>query len=259
MWTFKKQVKQIKQAVKGPPTVTEIQEHITLLVNNLLEEVGITVSKDMNTTDRARRIEALGFRSHQSVVELRTLTKDKAEANKIKEVVQYYSTTYPMYKYITKALLQRVCQKYDLVVGQASLFLADIPESNLINIENFKIRMCDTTLRNSDDYFTGHNHMVNYNDTKLVSYTEASEAIEQQSSHISSSYSRYQQADLYVAATENMFNLKDSRVVNREIVRNPTDPIVLYPVQRNSVDGYLIITAWGPEASDPEVINETQN
>ena len=33
------------------------------------------------------------------------------------------------------------------------------------------------------------------------------------------------------------------------------DPIVLYP----ALDGYLIVTAWGDEASDPEVINERQN
>lgn len=33
------------------------------------------------------------------------------------------------------------------------------------------------------------------------------------------------------------------------------DPVVLYPVR----EGYLIVTAWGDEASDPDVVNEVNN
>jgi len=33
------------------------------------------------------------------------------------------------------------------------------------------------------------------------------------------------------------------------------DPVVLYPVEK----GYIIVTAWGDEASDPLVANEQMN
>jgi len=54
-------------------------------------------------------------------------------------------------------------------------------------------------------------------------------------------------------APENQFYITHGmRKVGREII---DDPIVLLPVS----EGYIVVTAWGDEASDPIVVNESNN
>jgi hypothetical protein len=61
---------------------------------------------------------------------------------------------------------------------------------------------------------------------------------------------------LYIAAPRSMFYSNVSQVSGSHELRNmPRDPVVLCPVD----GGYLIIAAWGQEASDENVVNEKNN
>ena len=68
-------------------------------------------------------------------------------------------------------------------------------------------------------------------------------------------YCRYRNAELLICAP-----IKDmkvdawERISNYQIVPVP-DPVVLKEVK----GGFLIVTAWGDEASDPNVVNEINN
>ena len=44
------------------------------------------------------------------------------------------------------------------------------------------------------------------------------------------------------------------KIEGHKIVEAP-DPIVLHEIE----NGYIIVTAWGPEASDPDVVNPLSN
>lgn len=68
--------------------------------------------------------------------------------------------------------------------------------------------------------------------------------------------------ELYIAAPAEDMNLEGKTVVDYEIVDAPQidDPVVFYPVSHGeNIVGGLIITAWGDEASDPLVQNESLN
>ena len=50
------------------------------------------------------------------------------------------------------------------------------------------------------------------------------------------------------------YTLKD-RIFTKEV----PDPVVLAPINFNNTNLYCIVTAWGDEASDPLVVNESNN
>jgi hypothetical protein len=60
-----------------------------------------------------------------------------------------------------------------------------------------------------------------------------------------------------IAAPQKDFKISDRQEVkNHKIVDKPVpDPVILAPV----VGGFLIVTAWGDEASDPLIVNEINN
>ena len=58
-----------------------------------------------------------------------------------------------------------------------------------------------------------------------------------------------------ICAPADHFDLENYSVRGTEVVANVKDPVVLYKVS----GGYRIVTAWGPEASDPEILNPLNN
>ena len=58
-----------------------------------------------------------------------------------------------------------------------------------------------------------------------------------------------------IAAQEEDFDTRGMYVKGHKLEMSIPDPIVLQPVK----GGYLIVTAWGDEASDAAVVNEIKN
>jgi len=160
--------------------------------------------------------------------------------------VFYYRKNYPFNKFITVAQVRGICFKYNLVCGNVNLFKGFVPEKNLIEIENFKgVKDKDIDKIRSVGIFQNYIGKIHY-DNGL-------------------------QADMYTSLykKEGLGNIlqicapiKDMETKGMEITGgfkltkiSPPDPIVLKPVK----GGYLIITAWGSEASDPDVVNPINN
>ena len=57
---------------------------------------------------------------------------------------------------------------------------------------------------------------------------------------------------LEIAASVKDFNLTDTEIKDFKVNENIVvpDPIVLHPVMYNDIKYYLVVTAWGDEASD---------
>jgi len=66
-----------------------------------------------------------------------------------------------------------------------------------------------------------------------------------------------EQPKFRICAPKSDFNTMGYEV--REGYKLVYDPIVLQPVEYNGIKGNLIITAWGDEASDEIVVNQTMN
>lgn len=70
----------------------------------------------------------------------------------------------------------------------------------------------------------------------------------------------YSAAPLEIAAPRKDFNMTDMEVRDFKIQKiEIPDPVVLCPVLHKGTKHYLIVTAWGPEASDDLVVNQKMN
>jgi hypothetical protein len=63
-----------------------------------------------------------------------------------------------------------------------------------------------------------------------------------------------------IVAPQKDFDMRYHTVSDNKLVRKPVpDPVVLQPVMYDKEEYYLIVTAWGDEASDELVVNEKMN
>lgn len=133
---------------------------------------------------------------------------------------QGYALRYPNYKFISDEALQRVTRKYGLLIEDTDQFIGTIPDVNVAEMARFMEQV-----RIADDDQVADDFSANY----------------------------------FIAAPPDQFKPKlranafDSEAAfPRWLIE---DPIVLKPVK----DGFLIVTVWGDEASDPDVVNERNN
>jgi hypothetical protein len=162
----------------------------------------------------------LGFNSEKNISEYKQEVKKIEDSKKIKSTIEYYSFKYPFNKFINEDSVIRICQKYGLLLTDVNRFIGSIPETNQKEIINFKVDKIDLT----------------YSYSKDSEYTSGT--------------------GLFIIATRDQLNMKSARVQGHKLVDIvKEDPIVLQPVK----EGYLIVSAWGVEASDKEVQNPRFN
>lgn len=220
---------------------------------NLLKEGRELASKDV--LKEASLLESLGF-SNVKVVKDNHSRRDRLERLKmLTKYIDTYMMRYPKYKFIDHETVNEICNKYNLVLGTVGLYTGTVPHKNLMDIAAFDKDKVDKKDRSYG--VLGTNHEMDYD-----TYTRYS------TSQRSRSYAGFGLDDLRPMRLNenNQFMIcapvtdMDTRNVHLEgtvLVENVVypDPIVLFPVQK----GYLIITAWGPEASDESIVNEKMN
>jgi len=166
------------------------------------------------------KLMSLGFNSEKNIKEHKEELQKIEESKKTKQTIEYYSFKYPFNKFINEDSVIKICQKYGLLLTNVDRFIGGIPEKNQKEIINFKVDKIDFP----------------------HSYSKESEYINGTS--------------LLVIATKDQLNMKDARVQGHKLVDIvKEDPIILQPIK----NGYLIVSAWGIEATDSEVQNPRFN
>jgi hypothetical protein len=247
---------------------------------SLLKELEV---KDLN---KGKRLAACGFgKTREAVVAIETENK-LATTKEIAELVLYYQTNYPNNKFITEEQVKTICEKYDLVCGDTTMYKGFVPENKLSLIEKFKLQKKDIPyavildswhgdeivgyLKESDivsDY--GHRCITNENTFYIVAgdklgYDEIKNP--ERFRNLGKGLATYENNRYLKAASAKSIKikicapLKDMEVPQgKEVkgykIQNIPDPVVLHPVH----GGYLIICAWGDEASDELVVNQKMN
>jgi hypothetical protein len=92
-------------------------------------------------------------------------------------------------------------------------------------------------------------------------YTDENDPILIRENHVGYPwYTSYNKCPLEIAAPLKDFDMKNMEVKNYKVseIEIP-DPVVLKPVLFNKQKFYLIVTAWGEEASDELVVNHKFN
>ena len=193
---------------------------------------------------REKALKDLGFVNSVPAEKLKSLLSENRlklsnykEQSRITNAIIYFTRKYPQYKFITKERIIELCEKYNLYFGNALLFVGNIPEKNIQEMINFKIAAKDRA------------YLTSTSSTRTVSAKDP---------HANNPH------PFEIAAPIKEFNRSQVSTFGRyldipDITKPAEDPIVFCPVMFEDEKFYLIVTAWGEEASDPDVVNETFN
>lgn len=186
--------------------------------------------KDCNFSDEERqRLTALTNLGFNQTKEVKHLLATKNMEGK-RAALEYYRQEYPLNRFIDSKTVKAICEKYALVLAAAARYTADIPVKNQREIVNFKVKRKDISKDHDPRYPTIY---LIYDDLENNEKVAAN--------------------GLMIMAPENKIDMQGYTLMGRVVVKD--DPIVLQPVRF----GYLIVSSWGLEASDPAVTNAINN
>lgn len=247
---------------KTDELIKEIHESFYTEVDKLLASAKISHSlenKNEHLTDRSLRLKKLGFintkevlDAEESVIKTNKLAEENKQNNILIEVINYFSFKYPCYKFITKESVKRLCAKYNLIYGEVDRYKGTVPDKNLRHIEDFKISKEDDCYyeRTINLYFPTLDTMDSREERNRY-YVEARPF---------DAWTHTGKCKLEIVAPEKDFDMTGYEIINHQISKIPVpDPIVLYPVCFKNNKYYLIVTAWGIEANDEDVVNPINN
>jgi hypothetical protein len=252
--------------------VAEIHENFFTEVDRLLEEANIMHSTETDKQDqieKANRLKAFGFNQTKDVVEsdaemkrIAQLKNENESKASLIRAINYFSIKYPQYKFITEDSVKKICQKYGLIYGEVGRYKGIVPDKNLEHIEKFVVNEeddCYFRIRNS--IYGSSNPTSKYLSKKDYVLRAKADA-EMYQNHMMSVgvFFEYGLAPLEIAAPLKDFDTKNMTVKDFELSKiQVPDPVVLKPVIFEDKKHYLIVTAWGDEASDELVVNEKMN
>jgi hypothetical protein len=236
-----------------PAIVDEIHNEFYTAGENILNEA-TSLLKELEQKDLAKgeRLASLGFsKTREAVVAIESKNKI-ANTKEIADLVVYYQHNYPNNKFITEKQVEQICKKYSLVFGEISMYKGFVPENKLKLIEDFKVNSNDIgvvkAFYSSDPYVSCFFDLKNVSKWRINDFNNGEPIIHD---------NWYYKKDIklkIVAPLKDMEIPKGQELVGYKI-QNIPDPVVLQPVN----GGYLIVCAWGDEASDEIVVNQTMN
>jgi hypothetical protein len=263
--------------------VEEIHQSFNTEVDKILDFCKVRKSEDsehQSLLDKVARLEKLGFTNttevqsaQAEITRLATVKKENEDKQELLDAVEYFMGKYP-YKFITESGVRKICDKYGLLYAPISKYIGTVPDKNLAEIENFKIDTEDEAYCNIDvkyeyiprDSAGGIFLGRHYREIKSVVFgpnikgntLDISQRMMAEIDHI-----RPGESALVIAAPIKDFEIKENEnIVKGKIVSSKTvvkDPVVLRPVIYKNVAYFLVVTAWGLEASDELVANEKMN
>lgn len=263
---------------KGKSTeelIEEIHESFYTEVDKLLAEANVSNSLEtdkQSLIDKCQRLRALGFTQTPEIVEaekeierLKALKKENEAKSDLIKAINYFSFKYPNYKFIAEDSVKKICQKYGLIYGPITLFRGVVPDKNLKHIEDFKVDEydeCYAVMRNNR--FTRGSYIAEYISKPKPIIRAAKDTLARIEDYVY--WNPYRNSDtivqspLEIAAPSKDFDTENMVVSNFQLAKlEIPDPVVLKPVIYNQNKYYLIVTAWGLEASDELVVNQKMN
>lgn len=243
--------------------IEEIHNSFYTEVDRLLADSKVKLSlksEKQALLDKVERLKKLGFTATKEAQEaepeieriIRNLIKNNVN-DAIAKAIQYFQQKYPQYKFITEDSVKLLCDKYNLVYGSIDKYIGSVPDKNIEQMENFKIHPEDEAWRKGPLWGSGAGGYISAPEpeeqssrTRLLVYDAANVTFK---------------ATLEICAPLSDFDQKKMELKGRQLVDKieVPDPVVLQPVMYNGVKHYLIVTAWGDEATDEAVVNEKMN
>lgn len=277
---FKKsqpKTEQVAVAGKYPDIVHEIHNEFLSASDKILEEANrILCEAKIKSTDKGKRLAAIGFSKTPEASEAINAENTIVKTKEIADVVEHFKINYPLNKFITEEQVKAICKKYGLVCAPTTMYKGFVPEKNLTAIERFKIKKEDAGLNTSNGLFFANAEIRQFGGYyHIFKITEKSNHIYSFQSENGVDFYSSDRKDIFGLSSigDQRFSIEPTALLIcaplRDMEIPPThskgdykiervyipDPVVLHPVK----NGYLIVTAWGDEASDENVVNEKMN
>lgn len=268
-----------KMKANYPEIITQIHKEFEESGDELLKQAEALLDTLPHiNSEKTKRLQSLGFKNVPEVKQA-IETEQKIVSTKIvADLIKYYQRHYPFNKFITDNEVTKICSKYDLVCGEIGLFKGFVPETKLKDIENFKLRKEDSGILYGDHFLQNAKVVLNKHSAQYFHIIKDNEEF----THERCAFQSNDGIRFYATDSNNIFGLRGvdtpschihinsgfmicapmkdmdltgMEVKNYRVVKHIPDPVVLKRVN----GGYLIVTAWGDEASDEIVVNSISN
>lgn len=242
--------------------VAEIHETFYTEVDRLLEEAKKLESTETNLQDelkKAERLKKLGFNRAKIVSKatkeerrIQEIEEENKEKVLLGEIIMYFSNKYPLYRFITQDSVIQICDKYGLIFGPVSKYTGDVPDKNLEIMEKFEIKKEDKLYTCFNEY---------YDQIEEISYENYRKEQNSEGDNYEDYIYDFEEAPLEIVAPSKDFDHQGMELHGLHLTPKieVKDPIVIQPVFHKERKGYLIVTAWGEEAGDENVVNPLSN
>lgn len=250
-----------------PKVVQEIHKEFMTAGDKLLENANKILSElKYPHEEKAKRLNELGFYATPQVVENSIIEGKKRFQKNIAEAVSYFKVKYPDYKFITGEIAKQICEKYKLVLGDTHDYNGFVPDKNIEQIELFYQKHPEDKVEYTRQYYKneyGSYAIEVMSEIEYKSAVERYESIKKQDPYSANRYGpNHSQGPtvLKICAPIKDMNIEYKKLMGHILMQEIPDPIVMKMVRHdNNTLGYIIITAWGDEASDELVINQNNN
>lgn len=260
-----------------PEVVKQIHKEYFTAGDKLLAAANeIIGSHPSGLFEKANKLKSVGFTAVPETQVHRELEFSIDMAN----LISNYAIRYPNNKFITEDQVKSINKKYKLVCAPLDRFKGFVPQTKLDQILSFSVRSKDKApnliriIRAWGEYnnkglpflFTPISALIIHADVgRFISsddpglHWHGSRLFQYKEAYITS-YKMYDKSSMLICAPKKDMNLKGlskAGAVFHKVVKHtaPPDPVVLQPVK----GGYLIVAAWGDEASDDIVVNHNSN
>lgn len=253
----------VKEKEKQPITSSQIREEMLEELNNwdtpiLQKQKEEVFVGNEDIVIKGGLASSLGFVNMPSSKIVKQLNRksEKIESQleaekKEMEYIEKYSKEYPLYKFVSQRVFDEVRKKYGLYTAEPGHYIKEIPNKNLLEIENFS----KSHEIEAEKYYRQDHRGAPYE----ISKEAFLDIMAEQSGYslVSGKYTyRNKETLLKITAPRDHFHAQlvfDEET--REIKVPVLDPIVTKDVE----GGKIIITAWDEEAKIPEIQNPLNN
>lgn len=243
--------------VQEKPNYSDVIEEIHNAFNNegdilLSQAKKLLESLTIKDEAKSKQLKDLGFASTKEVSAMNSVELQKRQQQLVADAIMEAKVQYPTYRFITEESAERIAKKYGLVLGTVSQYKGFVPQKNLDEISRF--------FENHPQDKYSYYQTGGWNPYSMGSMEISKENYDFIKENRVSSHVFKAQTILNICAPVSDMNIEGHEVKGWKLVKMEVpDPIVMRKKSFNGVAGYIIITAWGDEASDPEVINHSNN
>lgn len=234
---------------RAKSTIAAIHNEFNTASDRLLKEAQqIANQTDPKLIDKGKRLASLGFHETHEVKLSAQHKRRKDENAEHVKWANYYHQHYPFNRFIVEEQIKAICEKYGLIHGPVGNYIGFVPEKNLREIENFKLRDEDVPY-----VLRGWGRGMFFASEPIDEIVDKKTWEEYQPDEYSNGR-KWRGIPLNICAPAKDFDKRGMMIRGFKLMSVP-DPVVLQPV----LGGSLILSAWGLEASDENVVNKINN